>query len=114
MPTNRRGGADWQSTIINAQLLKASALGIGTIIAAFVGFQHWDDNRNRLAVKSYVNEFVNPRLDSLERSMKRQTEINIQVMEMIETQDHSRNRQYGEMKSNQEKMLESLRSLRKP
>lgn len=88
-------------------IVSCAAIVIGTSLAASA----WVDDRIDGRVDTYVNKYILPRIVSNERDIseiKKQLE---KLSQQIETSDNSRNRQYGELKSNQEKTLKVLESV---
>lgn len=83
---------------INVQLLGGFAVSFVSILVGAVGFQHWVDSRVSDGVRNYANELIYPRIDSLEASAKVMQRDQRKILEMIESQENSRNRQYGELK----------------
>lgn len=90
---------------VNVGLLVSFIVSFATILGGFVGFQHWVDTRISDGVRNYANELIYPRIDSLEASAKIMQRDQRNIMEMIESQESSRNRQYGEIK----RILENMR-----
>lgn len=81
-------------------LLVGAAISFGAIFSAFVWFQSWVDDRVSVGVRGYSNELIFPRVEKVETAQR-------QMMRMLESQEHSRNRQYGETKKLLEQILDS-------
>lgn len=79
----------------------------GIIVAAVSGasFLIWLDDRITDNVRNYANEYIFPRIVENERDID-------EIKAMIESSDMARNRQYGELKSNQADMYKVMKDIR--
>lgn len=103
---------EWREINVNAGLLVALIVGTSIMVTAGVGFVGWDDTRNRAANQSFYDRTVKPRIDANERAINANRKKIELLVEKLETIDNRRNRQYGELKSNQQEIKEILADVR--
>lgn len=106
-----------QSSDIKETLLTTSGAvwvmaGALSIVAASFAFSGWVDNRIVNNVGSYADKNIYPRIVTNERGIIENRRKIDQIKGMIESSDHSRNRQYGEIRSTQEEILKTLTNVR--
>lgn len=84
----------WEQTNINAKALVAYTVGVATIAVSVISIQWWVDER------------IAARVVPIEVELK---EFKQEVRSALQSSDYSRNRQYGELISKFDQLLESRR-----
>ncbi len=102
---------DWRGLQINLGFLVGFVAAIVAVVAAVAGFQYWLDSRIDTRVSSYADSSIFPRIKQNEVEIKQLRIELTKIASMIETQDHTRNRQYGEMKKISEENNEKLQKV---
>lgn len=82
----------WKETNINAGALAAFIVGVATIVVSLVSIQWWIDDR------------IDARVTPLEVELR---EFKTEMRSALNSSDASRNRQYGEILSKFDELLES-------
>lgn len=100
--------SNWRGLQVNLGFLAGLIVSFVFVISGVVGFQHWLDSRIDSRIASYANVTLIPRIVSVERAVRDLEAKTDELNDKLDTQDSSRNRQYGEMKSNQEKIFKLL------
>ncbi len=87
---------------VSVGLLFVGVATFGTILAGFISAQSWLDRRISDNIDSYANVKIYPRVVELERSVIQIQKDQGKIVALIETQDHTRNRQYNEKNQRRE------------
>lgn len=85
---------NWKETNIDAGTLVAFVIGILSLVATVVGVQSWVDNR------------ISQRVAPIELEMR---ELKQEIRDSLASSNASRNRQYGELLSKFDELLEAQR-----
>ena len=106
---------DIRESILTADAAKWLLAGVIAAALAGASFLVWLDSRitNNVnnSVRGYSNEYLMPRIVKNERDISEINKRLDKLSDKIDQSDSSRNRQYGELKSNQEKTLKVLESV---